>query len=461
MRRRITCVLYAAVAALLALITMGVTGPSTAGAATATAGAIGIRYDPGQAGYITSGRWFRFAATTLTVPARTLPSANGGSAVLELRQGAGIGPPYAEIVVSPGGGPASIVVEAAPGGSKTLQLSPQVGDQLAVSIYYDRKGHDYFTVSDLTQHTTQTVRITLSFTTFVYDTVRLGSWVKAVDPPQADTRLWKFADTRLTTYTGKHGTVLGPWTTTQIIATTTGTSAGTVKLSPSGLWNGGANFGVWLRALPVTYTTGLAGYTDSVGRFRYVATTMTVPPARTPPANGGSALVTLGHNGGPTPRPYANIQVLPGGGAGSISYDSNAAHGPFTVAPKPGDQLRVSIFYDQNGHYSFTVTDTTRGTTQQVTAAAPYASDMPLNSAAVAAALDNSAVIPPPADTQIWQFAGSKVTTYSGEHGSMLGPWATTQWTDTIDGTHAGAVVADASPLSNGGQDFGVWLRHH
>lgn len=90
MRRRITCVLYAAAAALLTLITTGITGASTAGAATATAGMIGTRYDPGQAGYITSGRWFRFAATTLTVPARTLPSGNGGSAVLELRQGRGL-----------------------------------------------------------------------------------------------------------------------------------------------------------------------------------------------------------------------------------------------------------------------------------------------------------------------------------------------------------------------------------
>jgi hypothetical protein len=69
---------------------------------------------------------------------------------------------------------------------------------------------------------------------------------------------------------------------------------------------------------------------------------------------------------------------------------------------------------------------------------------------------------PPPADTQIWQFTGSKVTTYRGDHGSILGPWATSRWTDTTDGTHAGPVVADATVLSqlpNGGQDFSVWLR--
>ena len=92
--------------------------------------------------------------------------------------------------------------------------------------------------------------------------------------------------------------------------------------------------------------------------------------------------------------------------------------------------------------------------------AAPYADSAPLNSAVVTAMFDNSQMTPPPADTQIWQFTGNKVTTYGGGHGSILGPWATSQGTDTTDGTPTGAVVADASPLSSAGQDFGVWLRH-
>jgi hypothetical protein len=229
--------------------------------------------------------------------------------------------------------------------------------------------------------------------------------------------------------------------------------------SPSGLSDGGASFGIWLRALPVVYTSGFAGYANSVGPFRFIATTMTVPPARTPAADGGTALVALGHNGGATPRPYANIQVVPGGGAGSISYTSNAAAGTFTVNPKPGDQLRVSIYYDRHGHYFFTVTDTTRAT-QTVTVAAPYAGSMPLNYAEVLAMFDNGKVTPPPASTRIWQFTTSNVTTYGGDHGRILGPWATSQLIDTTNGTRAAAVVANASVLSNGGQDFNVWLRH-
>jgi hypothetical protein len=51
-----------------------------------------------------------------------------------------------------------------------------------------------------------------------------------------------------------------------------------VLASPSGLSNGGANFGVWLRAVPLTYTSGFAGYTDSIGPFRFIATTMWAAP---------------------------------------------------------------------------------------------------------------------------------------------------------------------------------------
>lgn len=74
---------------------------------------------------------------------------------------------------------------------------------------------------------------------------------------------------------------------------------------------------------------------------------------------------------------------------------------------------------------------------------------------------DNSAITPPPSDVRLWRFTGTRITTYSGQHGSPLGPWATGGRIDTADGTPAGAVVADATVLANGGQDFSVWLRHH
>lgn len=60
-------------------------------------------------------------------------------------------------------------------------------------------------------------------------------------------RLSRKSGAKLTTYTGIHGTVTGPWQTSQLIQTSTGTASGKVLRSPSGLWHGGANFGIWLR----------------------------------------------------------------------------------------------------------------------------------------------------------------------------------------------------------------------
>jgi hypothetical protein len=458
MRNYITRALYAAAAAGIALSTLGVAG-AAAPATAATRSLSPPVYDLVLAGYISSGRWFRFVATTVTVPPVTLPVGYGDSLLVELKNARLNGAPGATIMVDPGGGPGSVRWAS----GRTLQpfaMSPKIGDKLSVNIYYDRHSHIYFTATDLTQGVTRTAQASTG--SVVYNQALLVGNLGADSPaPPANTRLWAVADTRLTTYTGTHGTVTGPWQTSPMILTSTATAAGRVVASPSGLWNGGANFGVWLDALPVGYTSGLAGYADSAGPFRFIATTMTVPSAQTPAANGGMAVVTLGHNGGPAPRPYATIEVLPGGGAGSVSYVSDSGKGAFTVTPKAGDQLAASVFYDVHGHYySFTVTDTTQGTTQTVTVAAPYVSAMPLNSAVVSAAFDSSAVTSPPADIPLWQFTGSHVTTYGGYHGSITGMWATTRWIYTTDGTRAGAVVADASVLSNGGQDFTVWLRH-
>jgi hypothetical protein len=85
---------------------------------------------------------------------------------------------------------------------------------------------------------------------------------------------------------------------------------------------------------------------------------------------------------------------------------------------------------------------------------------MPLNRARVVDYLDNDTVVAPPADVRLWAFTGTRVTTYGGTRGSILGPWATSQMIDTTDGMAAGAVVMSPSALSNAGQDFTVWLRH-
>ena len=249
MRRRIIRVLCGVAAAGITFLTVGFAG---AGAqATAATPSLGQPvYTNGQGGYISNGRWFRFGATTVTVAPRLVPQANGGSMMIILDTSL----PYvlgaATIGVDPGGGPGTVWWNApttSPDNKGTFALSPQVGDQLAVSIYYDRSSYTTLTAADLTQGVTKTVQVNTGGS-IVYNAVELwGAALNNPPPPQADTRMWKVASTRLTTYTGHHGTVTGPWQTSQMIGTTTGTFTGVAVVSPSGLWNGGQNFGVWLR----------------------------------------------------------------------------------------------------------------------------------------------------------------------------------------------------------------------
>ena len=451
--------LTAAAIGALALTTMG----SAAGAAAGAPRSMGPpEYSSAWVGYGISGRWFRYVSTTVTVPPQVLPPSPGapgqrGDATIELYGIGSVVP--TQITVAPGGGPVSW---GGPGVTGPCRISPRIGDRLTLSIYYDQHGHVYLTVTDITRHVTQTARMNVPKMTYLH--ARLFAWAyNDVTPPATDTPLWQFTNSRVTTYRGDHGTIAGPWTTSKTIVSTTSTASGTVIASPSGLSNGGQDFTAWFRALPLAYTDGLAGYGASGGRwFRFVSTTLTVPAATQPASAGDVALIWLGQNGA-TPRAFASITVRPGGGAGSVSYD--ASYGPrsnagtFTISPRPGDRLAVSVYYDRQGHDYFTASDVTQAVARTARVNADLAGTA-YTTAVIGGEISNSAVTPPPADTRLWDFSGSHVTTYSGGKGTILGPWATSEIVDIIGASTSGAVVMSPSVLSNGGQNFGVWLRH-
>jgi len=104
------------------------------------------------------------------------------------------------------------------------------------------------TALDLTTNVTKDVTIS-DGKTAIFQKAEIGAVLSnpATSPP-ADSRLWQFTDTAVTTTTGVHGTVTGPWTTTEVIDTINGQASGQVVMSPSFLFNNNANFGVWIRA---------------------------------------------------------------------------------------------------------------------------------------------------------------------------------------------------------------------
>jgi hypothetical protein len=199
-------------------------------------------------------------------------------------------------------------------------------------------------------------------------------------------------------------------------------------------------------------TSHTAGYVTGGGRhFRYVESTVKVSVARTAAQH---AEVTLG-GAGATP---VFLGVKAGGGANSVGWAIGVQ--PFgtgggalaKLAPDPGDLMRLSIYYDQQGHIFFTAVDATKGVTQ--TAQATVGSST-LFTAAEAAVYETGYTATVTSDFKLWAFTGTKVTTYTGVKGTLLGPWTTSQ----VVAVAGGSVVMSPSVLFSSGADFNIWRR--
>lgn len=248
MRRQILRALAAAGAAGgTALLTMGAAG-AAAGAATQThATSYPVIYTTSQGGYTASGRWLRFVATTVTVPA---PGAYPRYAEVVLG-GTGVSP--VTLAVKAGGGPQAVgwsvgVPPYGMGGGTLPNVDPAVGDTVLIDLYYDRAGGGVVaTASDLTSGRSQNITISAG-TKAVFTAAEVaGVLANPASPPPNDIRLWQFSHSAVTTYTGVHGSMTGPWTTSEVVDTTNGQPSGQVVMSPSFLYSGGQDFGTWIR----------------------------------------------------------------------------------------------------------------------------------------------------------------------------------------------------------------------
>ncbi len=251
MRRNILKALVAVAAGGTVLLTAGLFATTAAGATGGThAASYPTVATSTRAGYMDSGRWFRFVGTTLKVPPA---GAYDHYARVTLR---GTNTPGVTLAIKPGGGAGSVgwAVGVAPFGmgGGTLPIAPAVGDTVRIDLYYDKTGGGVTaTATDLTTKATAAQTISAG-TTALFTKAEIGAVLaNPASPPTADLRLWQFTDTAVTTTTGVHGTVTGPWTTSMVIDTINGTPGGQVVMSPSFLFNNNASFGAWLRAFLV------------------------------------------------------------------------------------------------------------------------------------------------------------------------------------------------------------------
>lgn len=233
--------LAAAAAGGAALLTVGLAGPGAAAAAAHVRDPI---YTSSQAGYVTGGGpRFRYITTTVTVaPARKF--ASYAEVVLG---GRGVAL-YTTLAVMAGGGRVGWSIGAPPFGMEgglIPDVAPKVGDLVRLGLYVSRHSGTWFTATDITRGVRGTFHVPASATAHVFTAAEAAGVISNPSRvPAGSTRLWAFRDTRITTYSGVHGTMLGPWTTTKIVDIG---PSGHIVFSPSPLWDNGQNFGAWLR----------------------------------------------------------------------------------------------------------------------------------------------------------------------------------------------------------------------
>ena len=217
---------------------------------------------------------------------------------------------------------------------------------------------------------------------------------------------------------------------------------------------------------PPVFTADRAGYRAGFGtswRFRWVASTFTVPDCASQPASHGwtDNGVALGPNGQTGAR--LKVECADHGTGAGVDYQLTAGGTPGREVPVPirlpaGHSVTTGIYYDQaQGLLRFTVTDDTTGNSR--VRAVGVGTGLDYFGAGIGSFFDPRAVTPPPADVRTGAFSSTHLTAYDMTRGSMLGPWPASQLAATITGTAGGDVIANAPALWNGGENFGVWER--
>ena len=240
MRGHIGRALLAAAVVGGAALVIGLAGPGAAAAAAHVRDPI---YTSSQAGYVTGGGpRFRYITTTVTV-ALARKFASYAEVVLG---GRGVAL-YTTLAVMAGGGHVGWSIGAPPFGMEgglIPDVAPKVGDLVRLGLYFSLHSGTWFTATLITRASAGPSTCRASATAHVFTAAEAAAISNPSRVPAGSTRLWAFRDTRITTYSGVHGTMLGPWTTTKIVDIG---PSGHIVFSPSPLWDNGQNFGAWLR----------------------------------------------------------------------------------------------------------------------------------------------------------------------------------------------------------------------
>jgi hypothetical protein len=226
--------------------------------------------DCGKAGYVATGRDFRYAQALITVPNHTGDTDTDPTLYVSLDASA-TNPDYAQAGVEPcsigvscpAGWQMFVDIEqpGLPGITDTVPLAASTeGDGVFVSVYLVPTGNSVHVV--VTPPAGTAINNTYAVNGPVYtDAQAFADWTTAasqpapVPPSPSKVRDTQFLQGRFTTVSGAQGTFSGPWTLNAVDATSNGSlpPTGTLIAQPSYLWNDGSGFhgmgndafGVW------------------------------------------------------------------------------------------------------------------------------------------------------------------------------------------------------------------------
>ncbi len=190
------------------------------------------------------------------------------------------------------------------------------------------------------------------------------------------------------------------------------------------------------------WVQGFAGYRMTGWRFRYVATTVTVPACTT-----GATSVRIELAGD---EDAADITVKCNGGAGSIRYNISwlDSSRPFALSPRVGDPITISIYHDPSTNQNrYTATNRRSGRT----------SSAALNGGVVmhqALVSGGGPATPATRQARLWKFRDTRVTNNYGTRGGILSPPTTYRMFGiTAEGTE---VLLPTWPSDTGHNNFDV-----
>ena len=267
MRSRVIVALVSALGSLG--VTLALAGPGAAATGPAF-------LSPEQAGYVATGARFQYVQSTVHLPdASAFASEVAGYGVsVQLRT------PFRVVVLGVSNTTTAgnynaaaavfnkttkaLICSTAASGAQACpnvgsrwtdgSVSFAPGDDVTFAILYDRSaGVVHFFVDD------DTTGVELFYggykpgTGQSYTQARVGAEFAAgpwssftYTPPATETRLVTFQNSVLVTYSGGVSSFTTWWTHHKILATSNGSSTGTVEVRPHNLTNSGANFGVFL-----------------------------------------------------------------------------------------------------------------------------------------------------------------------------------------------------------------------